>query len=77
MKQKADSPEVVVKRAKKLLPSQKNAERLRAVGMLLEAEGDDFGVYLQEHAENMLKLRQSVYGGYLDIPGSARHWPRT
>lgn len=63
--------------AKKRLPSRETAEKMLATGMMLEAQGDDFGLTLQAHAHAMLELRQAAKGGRLDVNGSARHWPAT
>ena len=67
-------PQQFMGRAKKLVPSRENAESIRAVGIMLEAQGDEFGVFLQQHADNMLELRQAAKGGRLNVNGSARHW---
>lgn len=60
--------------AKKRLPTRENSERMLAVGIMLEMQGDEFGVWLQDHAEKMLELRQAAKGGRRDVNGSPRHW---
>jgi len=66
-------PEQFMGRAKRLLPSRENSEVIRSVGIMLEAQGDEFGVWLQQHADNMLELRQAARGGRLNVRGN-RYW---
>ncbi len=65
--------EQFLKMFKKRTLSRKNLERLRAVGITLEEEGDTFGARLQAFVEDQYTLRQAAFGGHKYDKGS-RHW---
>ncbi len=67
-------PEQFKKFALKRMPSRENLERLRAVGILREMQGDDFGRIMQDLAENLLDIKQQGTGGRKNVNGSPRHW---
>jgi len=57
---------------KKRSMSRENLENLRGVAIMLEADGDKFGTYLQGFVEDMLTLRQAAFGGQREI--RSKHW---
>lgn len=59
--------------ARKRTITREDCERLRALGIMLEAQGDDFGAKLQDIAERSLELRQAAHGGRLELRGT-RHY---
>ena len=66
-------PDQFMRMYKKRLASRGNLERMRAVGIMLEAEGDKFGTYLQNYVDDQYILRQAALGGNKYEKGS-RHW---
>lgn len=54
--------------------TREDCERIRAIGIMLEANGDDFGTKLQTIAQNQLEVRQARHGHHLEVKGSARHF---
>jgi hypothetical protein len=67
-------PEQVVGIVKRRTWSRENCERLRAIGIMLDDEGDKFGIYLIKKADDELTIRQAVHGGHKNI--RVRHWNR-
>jgi len=70
---KPTQPEQFMAMFKKRSLSRENLERLRAIGIMLEFEGDKFGVRLQTFVEDQYTLRQAAFGGRKYDKGS-RHW---
>lgn len=66
-------PEQLAGFLRKRTITREDCERMRALGIMLEAQGDEFGAKLQTIAERQLELRQAAHGGRLELRGN-RHW---
>jgi len=63
-------PEQFLAFTRKRLPSREKIETIRAIGITLSEEGDDFGKTLEVLAENLLEIRQAAHGGKKNPRGS-------
>lgn len=70
---KPAQPDQFMAMFKKRAMSRSNLESLRAVGIMLAADGDAFGVRLQTFVDDQFTLRQAAFGGRKHDKGS-RHW---